>query len=158
MFKWLVRKMSEKNKNNLITNDKRTPSELREIAKKGGKASGKARREKRLFKDLMSEVLQQKPTEYIERQISQIFPEIDKELMTNKLGMVANLYKTALDTDSKQSVKAFEVIRDTIGEKPVEKVEVDDKRINLIKENLRKAREKANKETKDGLEFENRDE
>lgn len=45
------------NEQNLIPNSKRTPSELRENAKKGGKASGKARRKKKTMRELMKATL-----------------------------------------------------------------------------------------------------
>ena len=45
------------NEQNLITQNNRTKSEQREIAQKGGKASGKARRQKRAIKDCMETLL-----------------------------------------------------------------------------------------------------
>lgn len=41
------------NPQNLVRNEDRTPSERRENARKAGKASGKARREKKAFKDAL---------------------------------------------------------------------------------------------------------
>lgn len=52
---WESNKMA--NEQNLIPNSERTPSELREITRKGGIASGKARREKRDFKHFAKIVL-----------------------------------------------------------------------------------------------------
>ena len=40
------------NAQNLIPNSQRTPSELREMTRRAGIASGKARREKRMLKDI----------------------------------------------------------------------------------------------------------
>lgn len=45
------------NENNLIPNEERTPSERRENARKAGIASGKARREKKTIKNILSEFL-----------------------------------------------------------------------------------------------------
>ena len=45
------------NEKNLIENSKRTPSELREITKKGGIESGKSRRRKKLLKDTVNMLL-----------------------------------------------------------------------------------------------------
>lgn len=45
------------NEQNLILNSERTPSERQEIARKGGIASGEARREKKLAKQIAIEVL-----------------------------------------------------------------------------------------------------
>ncbi len=48
------------NEQNLIPNSERTPSELREIARKGGIASGEARREKKLAKQIAIDILNEK--------------------------------------------------------------------------------------------------
>ena len=45
------------NEKNLIPNNKRSPSEVRENGKKGGKKSGEARRKKKQFKDCMIQLL-----------------------------------------------------------------------------------------------------
>lgn len=46
------------NDENLIPNSQRTPSELREITRKGGKASGRARRDKRALKEILTTLLE----------------------------------------------------------------------------------------------------
>ncbi|MBD5398805.1 hypothetical protein HDR60_04865 [bacterium] len=48
------------NNKNLIPINKRTTEEQREIAQKGGIASGKARREKRKFKKILNDLLENK--------------------------------------------------------------------------------------------------
>lgn len=45
------------NEKNLIPNSERTPSELREQTKKGGIASGKARRERKALKDTLNTIM-----------------------------------------------------------------------------------------------------
>lgn len=45
------------NEQNLIPNSERTPSELREITQKGGRASGEARRRKKALKTVLDELL-----------------------------------------------------------------------------------------------------
>lgn len=45
------------NEQNLISNSERTPSERQEIARKGGIASGEARREKKLAKQIAIDIL-----------------------------------------------------------------------------------------------------
>ncbi|HFD5283166.1 TPA: hypothetical protein ACNYVK_001713 [Streptococcus pyogenes] len=45
------------NEENLIPNSERTPSELREMTKKGGIASGKSRRRKKEFKAIIEQAL-----------------------------------------------------------------------------------------------------
>ena len=86
------------NEQNLIPNSKRTPSELREIAKKGGIASGKSRAFAKTFKEMINEVM------------------TDDDLKK----MISTMVKEA----QKGNTKAFEIIRDTRGEKPIDKQEI----------------------------------
>lgn len=96
------------NKENLTPNSKRTPSELREITQKGGKASGAARREKKALREALQELL---VLDY----------DIDGQKLSGSDAMSVALIKQALAGN----VKAFEVIRDTLGEKPVERLNVE---------------------------------
>lgn len=89
------------NPENLVPNEKRTPSERRANAKKAGLASGAARRRRKTFKELLDIALQK---------------ELDGE-GTYGEAVVASMIEAALAGD----VKAFVAIRDTVGEKPVEK-------------------------------------
>lgn len=90
------------NEKNLIPNSKRTPKELREITQKGGKKSGEVRREKKLLRELLEEAL------------------LKKTETGNKYIDITNaLIKQA----EEGNVKAYETIRDTLGQKPVDKIE-----------------------------------
>lgn len=86
------------NEQNLVPFDKRTESEQREIARAGGIASGKARRENKLIKDRILERM----------------GETDWNTMIDNL-----IERASADT------KSFEVLRDTIGQKPTEHIEAD---------------------------------
>lgn len=77
--------------------DSRSTSEARELGRKGGIKSGEARREKRLLKDAI-----------LERMGADDWDEL-----------VDGLIERAKGND-----KAFEVLRDTIGQKPIDKVAV----------------------------------
>ena len=90
------------NSENLRPNSERTPSERRENAKKAGIKSGEKRRERKKFKELL-EIALQLPNEETGEQ--------------NDFAIVAALVKKAANGDT----KAFELIRDTIGEKPTDK-------------------------------------
>lgn len=81
----------------------KSESEAREKGSKGGKASGEARREKRLFQQAILAALKA-PTESGATLLQDI---------------VAAQIKRALEGDT----RAFEAIRDTSGEKPTDKVE-----------------------------------
>ena len=82
---------------------KLTTKQAREIGRLGGIASSKAKKEKKLLKDLLEEALL-KGT------------ETDNEYINITLALIKEA--------NKGNVKAYEVIRDTLGQKPAEKVEV----------------------------------
>lgn len=84
------------NEKYLIPADKRSSDEARENGRKGGIASGQARREKRLLKESI-----------LERMNEDDWNE-----------MIDALIKRA-----KKSDKAFIVLRDTIGQKPIDRIE-----------------------------------
>lgn len=91
-----------KGQENLIPMNERTEEEQREIAKMGGIASGKARKEKKLLRELLEDALS-KGT------------ETDNEYINITLALIRQA--------NEGNVKAYEVIRDTLGQKPVDKVE-----------------------------------
>lgn len=89
-----------------------------EEASKGGKASAEARRKKRDLRAALEALL--------EHEIKQ-----GNEVVTGAQMLSARLYKEALQGN----VRAFEVLRDTVGQKPVEKVmiaEVDQSVIDEV--------------------------
>lgn len=92
--------MAQNGTDNLIPQSERTKEEQREIARQGGIASGKARRER---KTLREELL----------------------LLLNEGNTQKNITLALIDKAIKGDTKAFEVLRDTIGEKPVEKTQND---------------------------------
>lgn len=91
------------NNENLVSLADRTTSEKRAIASAGGKASGEARRKRKTLKE---ELLLMLSDGEIQEKISLAL--INEAINGNNAGSVT---------------KAFEVIRDTIGERPVEKVQ-----------------------------------
>ena len=93
------------NEDNLIPMSERSKDEVRKIGRKGGIASGEARREKKLLKELLEEALS-KGT------------ETDNEYVNITLALIKEA--------NKGNVKAYEVIRDTLGQKPIDVVEVND--------------------------------
>lgn len=97
------------NEENLIPFNQLTEEEQRKIASKGGKASVKARRERKALKEELILLLSKGDTQ-------------------EKISLA--LIKQALDGNT----KAFEVIRDTIGEKPKEEIRVTKSTDDTIKE------------------------
>lgn len=85
------------NSNNLKT---LSPNEARENGKKGGIKSGQTRRERKALKD-------------------ELLLLLENEDIQNRLCI------SLLEKGFKGDTKAFEVIRDTIGEKPTDKHEVN---------------------------------
>ena len=95
------------NEQNLIPNSKRTPSELREMTRKAGIASGEARRARKTLKETLLMMLEEGNTQ-------------------NDITLA--LLQKALNGDT----KAYEVIRDTVGEKPTDKIEQSGELNNTI--------------------------
>ena len=96
-------------KENLVSLADRTTEEQRAIASAGGKASGEARRKRKTLKEELLLMLSDGETQQ---------------------SVTLALIEKAMSGDT----KAFEVIRDTIGEKPVDKVMVADVEPSVIAE------------------------
>lgn len=86
--------------NIVLYNESLSLEERRESAKRAGKASGRARRMKRTLKEELLLLLAQGDTQ-------------------------ERLSLALIEKASNGDLKAFEVIRDTIGQKPVQKQETD---------------------------------
>lgn len=113
--------MSEERKYNTenLTSLADLPEEKRkEIAAAGGRASQAAQKRKKDLREACLALLEQEMTAK------------DGTKMSGAEAITAKLFKKALDGD----IKAFEVIRDTSGQKPVEKVMVADVDQNVIDE------------------------
>lgn len=87
----------------------RTPTteQARERGRKGGLASAKARAEKKQLKELLELALSQ-PSEIVDGE-------------DNYTAITAALVQKAIQGDT----KAYEVIRDTLGQKPTEQTQMD---------------------------------
>lgn len=96
------------NSENLIPNSQRTPEELREITRKGGIASGKARAAKRDLRQALEMLLEKD------------FTDKNGNVLSGTEALTAKLFEQAM----KGNIRAFETLRDTVGQKPVEKVMV----------------------------------
>lgn len=101
---------------NLIPLGERTKDEQREIARQGGIKSGESRRARKTLKETLLMMLEEGDTQN-------------------------NITLALLDKALKGDTKAYEVIRDTVGEKPTDKVEqinTSSPYSNLTEEELRK--------------------
>lgn len=101
--------MPRGNPQNFTPMNKRTKEEVKKIARAGGKRSGEVRRQRKTLREELLALLAD--------------------------GNTQNKISTALiDEAINGNVKAFETIRDTIGEKPVDKVMVAEVDQNIINE------------------------
>lgn len=95
--------------------------EAREMGRKGGIKSGEVRRARRTLREELNDLLTQDITDKNGR------------LLTTQTAISAAMIKQALSGNT----KAYEIIRDTIGEKPVDKImmaEVDQKIIDEVEQ------------------------
>ena len=95
-----------------------TSSEARKNGKKGGIASGEARRAKKSLREAMQILMEADLTGK------------DGKTMTGTEAMAARAFQAALKGDW----KAWELVRDTAGQKPVERVMVADVEASVIAE------------------------
>lgn len=98
-------------------------SEAREKGKAGGIASGKARREKKMFRETLESLLAMPMTKGKDISIDDIknFAEIKgKNISVQEAIIIAQVQKAM-----KGDTRAAEYLRDTIGQKPTDKVEFD---------------------------------
>lgn len=101
------------------------PSEYKlsqEEAKKGGKKSGEVRREKKLFRETCELLLS------MDCQIGTLKEHmskmgIPKNEQTNQMAITISMLKAALEGN----VQAYNTLRDTTGEKPVQRQEITGK-------------------------------
>lgn len=111
-------------KEDLIPMNRRSKEEVKEIARRGGINSGKTRRNKALLKDCINILMEQK-----------VIDEETGKKITGAEQLSVNLWKKAVsEMDTAKAAKAFEVLRDTSGQKPIEKVMVAEVDQNVIDE------------------------
>lgn len=101
--------MPRGNPQNFVSMDKRSKDEVKRIASKGGKRSGESRRKRKQLREELLALLSAGNTQ-------------------------KNISLALIDQALNGNVKAFETIRDTIGEKPVEKVVMSEVDPNVISE------------------------
>lgn len=101
--------MPRGNPQNFVSMDKRSKDEVKRIASNGGKKSGEARRKRKALREELLALLSAGNTQ-------------------------KNISLALIDQALNGNVKAFETIRDTIGEKPVEKVVMSEVDPNVISE------------------------
>ena len=135
------------NENNLIPLNQRTKEEQREIAKKGGKASGKARQEKKTMKQIAKMLLNMP---YVGAEMPFLTSYNNEDLrITNLTAIIAK----AIEKANKGDLEAMKFIRDTIGENP--KYKIEETKVKILKKQTEKQETLADTWVKAILETEN---
>ena len=123
-----------KNKNdNLTLGTKFTAETAREKGAKGGKAAAVAKRRRKAFKDVFNTLLSGQLSPDLAAALNEKISALGidtTEFTVNDYAAIAQVIK-AIGGDT----KAFEVIRDTVGEKPVDKAEVKTEAFKVVIEN-----------------------
>lgn len=97
-----------------------------EEASKGGKKSAESRRNKKLLRECI---------DYLLEKDDKMMLDDEGNPMSGAEKLAYNLFVKALaEPDTAKAAKAFEVLRDTAGQKPVEKVMVADVDADVINE------------------------
>lgn len=94
-----------------------TSEEARKNGQKGGIRSGEVRREKKLLKELLEEVL---------------------ETPTKTGNFAVDITNALVKKAKKGNVKAYEVIRDTLGQKPTENISIKNPQATKVLESINK--------------------
>ncbi len=119
--------MSEKkNKKyeNLKPNKTLSRDEAKKLGRKGGIASGKSRRKKKAFKEMFNSILE---LDVKDKKLLKYIEDLGvNEEITNKTLLAVTTFKKAVKGD----MRAFEIIRDTVGEKPKDSIRLTDDREN----------------------------
>jgi len=107
--------MPRGNVKNLIPQNKRTKAEQRKIAQQGGKASGKARREKKLMSAILADYLaRQKGYDSFDKYIEKVLKRGD--------GSTVNMIKTFADVIEGSKIKTETVLTINTDDEKVQQV------------------------------------
>jgi hypothetical protein len=107
----------KRNTKGLVQNQERTPSERRESAQKAGFASGEARKKRKALKELMEIALQ------MDEQ-NEGYRSMMKKAGWKDMDQMSVITQGLIQRAKTGDVQAYNAIRDIIGEKPAEKMEV----------------------------------
>ena len=124
--------------------DSRSTSELREIAQKGGRASGEARRRKADLRRTLNALLTAKVDN------PELTPLLEGLGLENTLesAVTAALIKNAMTGN----VKAFEAIRDTIGQSTKSDLDIEEQKIKIDRDKRARDQEVGNTDNTEGIE------
>lgn len=95
----------EKSLQNLISFDQMPPEKQRELARQGGIKSGESKREKKMLRECLEILLEKTDSDGEDRYIK--------------------ISKALIDKAEDGDTRAFEVVRDTLGQKPIDKLNMN---------------------------------
>ena len=107
------------NENNLKKNSERTPSELREMTRKGGIKSGEARRNKKTMREALEMIMFDVEVDEAAKDKLKA-AGIDEKDFNNQMLITLGLMKKAKEGD----VQAYNAICSMIGEKPADRIDL----------------------------------
>ena len=97
--------------------DTRTEEEQKEIAKKGGQASGQTRRKRKTFREVFTTLLPMDINSDKITEIADVIKDINPQMTAEQAIAMAQIYKAI-----KGDTHAAEFVRDTVGDKPKEEI------------------------------------
>ena len=122
--------MAKRKEDNLIPNNERSPSEVRENGKKGGIASGEARRRKKTMREL-AVIVNSLPLS--SKNKAQLPDGIKEDEMTFQMGFIIKVYQQALKGDTK-AMKLWVELSNTLDEErnklEIKKLKAEIKKLN----------------------------
>lgn len=110
-------KFIEQMKRNTINCRKPKTAEQKRIISESAK---KTIAKKKTFRDVAKMILEMTPTPEIMEKLKEHLPGLDEQEITNRVAMMQKIVEKALKGD----LYAFQIVRDTAGEQPVQKQEV----------------------------------
>ena len=136
------------NNENLIPTSKRTKEEARELGAKGGKASGKVRKEKAELKKLFMQYAQMRPTEKEKKKLVEMGYEENE--LTNLTSFVVNLFKNGERGNPKALELSYDILIDNNKkELELEKAKQEIERLKLEQEKLKRDLGNGSKDIED---------
>ncbi len=136
------------NEENLINLRDRTPEERKEIARKGAEATNELKKKKKTMKEQAELLLSLGVTnKKLKEKMNEL--GIEEEDQTNQMAMIISMLNVTLK-GNKGSVSAFNTLQATIGEKPIEKVEISkstDESIEKINDYICKKKKNSQQKT-----------
>ena len=110
------------NEKNLKHFSKENREESVKSGRKGGIASGESRRRKKIFKDILEDIgIKNCNPDEIKKVMQQYIPNIDYDDLTYNYALMISMFHRGI---VKGNAKCAEFIRDTVGQKPIEKQQV----------------------------------